>query len=95
MNLHEKKWSVDIIIDEHDSTTGETRTRAEARLRTKDATSLVGIGVARRNPRDADIPEIGDELAVARALADLAHRLIDTAATDLEAVTHERVHLDA
>lgn len=94
MELHEKKWSVDILIDEHESTTGEAQTRAEARLRTKDTTTLVGIGVARRNPRDTDVPEIGDELAVARALADLAHQLIDTTAADLEAVTHTRVHLD-
>jgi hypothetical protein len=46
------------------------------------------------NPADDDIPEIGDELATARALTDLGHRLLLTAATDIEAVTDERVRLD-
>jgi len=34
------------------------------------------------------VPEIGDELAASRALADLAHQLLDAAATDIEGVTH-------
>ncbi|GCE43636.1 MULTISPECIES: DUF1876 domain-containing protein [Rhodococcus] len=95
MSAHEKKWSVDIVIDEHDSEEGGSRTRAEARLRTQDTTSLVGVGMARRNPHDTEIPEIGDELATARALADLAHQLIETTVADLEAATRKTVHLDA
>lgn len=35
-----------------------------------------------RKHRDA--PEIGDELAVARALSDLGHQLLDAAAGDIE-----------
>ncbi|WP_238151591.1 dsRBD fold-containing protein [Kribbella sindirgiensis] len=31
--------------------------------------------------------------AVARALSDLAHGLLDTAASDIEAITHKHVHL--
>lgn len=77
-----KKWSVEIHIDEH-----ESRTRAEARLHTADKTHLVGVGLARLNPADRDIPEIGDELAAARALSDLAHQLLDAAANDIEGVT--------
>lgn len=50
-------------------------------------------GRARLNPADNDIPEIGDELAVARALTDLGHRLLLTAAADIGAVTGERVAL--
>lgn len=76
-----KKWSVELLIDEH-----EGRTRAEARLHTQDPTHLVGVGTARLNPADQDVPEIGDELAASRALADLAHRLLDTAANDIEGV---------
>lgn len=83
-----KRWSVDIVIDEH-----ENRTRARARLHNPDETGLVGVGLARLNPEDANVPEIGDELAVARALSDLAHRLLDATAEDIEAVTHQPAHL--
>jgi len=76
-----KKWSVEIHIDEH-----ESHTRAEARLHTADKTHLVGIGLARLNPADRDVPEIGDELAASRALSDLAHQLLDAAANDIEGV---------
>lgn len=83
-----KRWSVDLFIDEADG-----RTRAEARLHTNDKTHLVGIGRAKLNPADHDIPEIGDELAVARALSDLGHRLLVTAAMDIQAVSGEPVRL--
>jgi hypothetical protein len=86
----ERRWSVDIFIDEHED---ERTTRAEARLHTNDQTQLVGRGTARRNPKDTDIAEIGDELAVARALSNLAHELLDAAASDIEDITHEHVRL--
>ena len=74
-----KKWTIDIYIDEH-----ERQTRAEARLHTRDQTRLVGVGLARRNPVDPAVPEIGDELAVARALSELSHLLLDHAAREIE-----------
>lgn len=43
-----------------------------------------GWGRARRNPRDADIPRIGEEVAAGRALADLARQLLATAAEEIE-----------
>lgn len=82
------RWTVDILLNE---TEGETH--AEARLITRSSDELRGRGTARCNPADWDVPEIGAELAAARALSDLAHRLLDTAAGDIEAVTHERVRL--
>lgn len=39
-----------------------------------------GFGRARRNPADPDLPVVGEELAAARALSELAHRLLDAAA---------------
>jgi hypothetical protein len=87
-----KRWSVDIYIDEHDD---QRSTRAEARLQTGDRTHLIGRGLARRNPDDTEVPEIGDELAVARALADLAHQLLEAAAADVEHVTHRPARLQA
>lgn len=83
-----KTWHVDVMIGERDG-----QTHAEARLHTSDTDTLSGTGTARLNPEDRDVPEIGDELAVARALSDLAHRLLHAAAEDIEAVTHERVRL--
>jgi len=88
MTITTKRWSVDVFVDEQDGST-----YAEARLHTNDKTHLVGVGRARLNPADHDIPEIGDELAVARALSDLAHRLLIAAAADIEAITHEPVRL--
>lgn len=37
--------------------------------------SLAGIGRSRRNPTDPTMPQVGAELATARALYDLAHHL--------------------
>lgn len=76
-----KRWSVDIFIDEH-----ESMTYAEARLHTDDDTDLVGVGNARLNPADEEVPEIGDELAAARALTDLGHQLLLTARADIAAL---------
>jgi hypothetical protein len=81
-----KHWTIDIYLSEE-----ATVTNAEARLHTDDATDLRGHGIARKHPADSDVPEIGDELAAARALSDLAHQLLHAAADDIEAVTHERV----
>ena len=41
--------------------------------------SLVGRGRSRRNPSDPAVPQIGEELATARALHDLANHLTDDA----------------
>jgi Domain of unknown function (DUF1876) len=84
-----KRWSVEIQIDEHDA-----RTPALARLHNRDETGLVGVGLARLDPADRDVPEMGDELAVARALSDLGHQLLDAgAAGDIEHITHQPAHL--
>jgi len=83
-------WSVDIFIDERDG-----HTHAEARLHTDDSTHLTGLGTARLNPHDRDVPEIGNELAAARALSELAHHLLEAAADDIVGVTHEPAHLKA
>jgi hypothetical protein len=82
-----KLWHIEIVIDEHSE-----RTRAKARLTTPEAT-LVGLGLARLSPDDTNVPEIGDELAVSRALADLAHQLLEKSASDIEGITHLPAHL--
>ena len=82
-----KRWNVTIDIDEHDG-----RTRATARL-DAGATELTGVGLARLSPEDQDVPQIGDELAVARALSELAHQLLEATATDIERITHQWAHV--
>jgi hypothetical protein len=81
-------WSVAIHLDEHDGST-----RAVARLEA-GAKNLVGTGYARRNPSDRNVPEIGEELATARALHALADRLLGAAVGDIAAVTHESVTVE-
>ena len=85
-----RRWTVDIYLSEDANGPGAV-THAEARLHARDATDLRGRGHARRNPADADVPEIGDELAAARALSDLAHQLLRAAADGIKRVTHEPV----
>lgn len=81
-------WSVRIDIGEHDG-----HTRAVAHLHTRDTERLVGVGFARLAPTDRDVPEIGAEIAAARALADLSRRLLGAATEDVEQVTGEPSHL--
>jgi hypothetical protein len=80
-------WPVEISLHEEDR-----ETRAEARL-TKDGAGMVGRGLARRNPDDREVTQIGEEIAAARALSDLAHQLLSEAAGQIEGITHERAHL--
>ncbi|WIY00470.1 DUF1876 domain-containing protein [Amycolatopsis mongoliensis] len=87
--MQEKRWRVELIIDENDG-----RTRATARLHTADDTRISGVGTARLNPADRNVPEIGDELAASRALSDLAHNLLECAAGDIEELTQKSVRLD-
>ena len=80
-----KSWTVEIRISE-----GDWETAAEARLTTDQMQGLLGHGTARRNPVDSNVPAVGDELAAARALSDLSHRLVETAVQTIEGVTGER-----
>ena len=83
-----KRWTVDVLIGEAGG-----RTYVEANLRTDLGDRLTGRGEAHLHPQDRDVPEIGDELAVARALNDLGHRLLVTAAGDIQQVTNQDVTL--
>jgi hypothetical protein len=83
-----KQWRAEILIGEDDG-----RTFAEARLITGSPNDLVGKGRAKVAPGDLDVPEVGDEVAVARALRDLGNRLLATASADIGEFTHEDVHL--
>ena len=83
-----KNWRVDLYLFEQDAAT-----TAHAVLHTGAATELDSRGQAHRNPREIDVPEIGDEVAAARALRRLADRLLGAASADIEAVEGHEVHL--
>jgi Domain of unknown function (DUF1876) len=68
-------------------------TAAHAVLRTSSGTTLEGYGRARRNPEDMAVREIGEELAAARALRDVADRLLRATADDISDIEHHDVHL--
>ena len=87
---HTRTWTVDINLTEDES---ERVTRASAVLRSGVRIPLRGEGEARRRPVDKEVPEIGDELATARALADLAYKLLDVTAGDIEQFTHRPARL--
>lgn len=54
--------------------------RCEARATMRTSTGVfVGIGTARRNPKDPVVPMIGEEFAIARSLTDLAVQLEEAA----------------
>ncbi|WP_460933417.1 DUF1876 domain-containing protein [Phycicoccus ginsengisoli] len=79
-----RQWQVQLTLFEHGGTT-----HARAVLRGDSPTPVEAVGDSTRGPSDSDVPEIGEEVAVARALRRLADRLLDTAAGDIEAVTGE------
>jgi hypothetical protein len=83
-----RRWTVEVFVGEDDG-----QTYAEAALHDDIGNHILGTGRAKLNPADPDVPEIGDEIAVARALNDLGHRLLTTATADIQTVTHQRVTL--
>jgi len=71
-------WTVEITFNED-----EDKTRADAVL-IGSGDELQGWGRARRNPIDPDLPAVGEEIAAARALSDLAHHLLEQAGHRIE-----------
>jgi hypothetical protein len=78
---HTLEWNVRLHLFEDD----EGTTKAHLVLDT-GTTELTGHGTAHCHPADANVPEIGDELAAGRAMNDLARQLHKTAERDIEAV---------
>ncbi len=74
------------LSEDADSTRADVVARIGDRL-------FRGYGRARRNPSDPDMPRIGEELATARALADLSHQLVHAAADNIEAIEGHEVTL--
>ena len=83
MNANVTKWTVDIPLSEL-----EGHTHARASLITGVEPPLQATGDALLSKNDhVDVPEIGYELATARALRALGDLLMKTAEDDVEAVS--------
>lgn len=85
---HVKSWSVDVYLYE-----GGGSTSANAVLHSGVEPGLWAHGDAKLRPGEHDVPEIGDEVAVARALRGLADSLLSTAESDIGAIEGHRVQL--
>ena len=83
--------SADIDIALHFSE-DEDHTEARAVLSLRGAT-FTGWGRSRRNPTDPSVPMVGEELAAARALSDLAHKLLEGAAEGISEFSGRPAHL--
>ena len=89
-------WNITVhLFDADDIMRDGTITTARAVLATQSGTLLVGHGRARPNPQDLAVPEIGDELATARALRDLADQLLRATSDDIAEIEHHPVRLPA
>lgn len=77
--MHTTDWPIEVRLTEDGD-----RTIARVVLNTRD-NQLTAEGSAHRNPVDPSVPEIGDELAVGRALVALGHELVRAAAKDIGA----------
>ncbi len=83
-----KTWHVEVQVYEHGPDTS-----AKAVLHAGAEVPLEARGRSHRAPGDPDVPEIGDEVAVSRALRHLADALIGAAAGDLAEIEHREVTL--
>jgi hypothetical protein len=81
---HVRDWTVRVSIFE-----GEPDTSAEVELLSDSPTHLTAHGASHLSPRDRSVPAIGDEVAVARALHNLADQLLETASRDIASTTGE------
>jgi hypothetical protein len=87
---HVREWNVRVsIFESGDETSANVVLIADA------PDPLSARGTAHRSSHDVGVPEIGDEVAVARALRHLADKLMETAETDVSVMTGEEAHIKA
>jgi len=86
---HVRSWRVNLDLYET-----EDETNAHAVLVSEAPRHLDASGAAYRNPADQPVPEIGDEIAVARALRRLSDRLFELASADIAGIEGTPVDID-
>ncbi|MEU9985972.1 DUF1876 domain-containing protein [Streptomyces sp. NPDC048045] len=80
-------WHVELEFEEDD-----TRTRAVALVRLPDGTEVRAHGHASRHRIDANQPRVGEEIAGARALNELAMQLLTKAHGEIDADSGRTSH---
>ena len=85
--MPDQNWRVEISFTEDDD-----RTRADAVLELASH-RFHGFGQAKRAPHDPNVPVIGQDLAAARALSDVSHKLLEAAADRIESFEGHPVDL--
>ncbi|GHB71127.1 hypothetical protein GCM10010306_075990 [Streptomyces umbrinus] len=72
-------WHIELEFDEDDN-----RTRAAALVRLPDGSEVRAHGYASRHPSDSNQPRVGEEVAGARALNELAMKLLTKAHDEID-----------
>ncbi|MFJ3436051.1 DUF1876 domain-containing protein [Streptomyces cyaneofuscatus] len=72
-------WHVELAFEEDSH-----RTRAAALVRLSDGTEVCAHGYASRHPSDEDQQRVGEEIAGARALNELAMKLLTKAHDEID-----------
>ncbi|MDL2077596.1 DUF1876 domain-containing protein [Streptomyces sp. GXMU-J15] len=80
-------WHVDMEFSED-----ERHTRAAAMVRLPDGTEVRAQGHASRHQTDENQPRVGEEIAGARALNELAMQLLTKAHGEIDAVSGRTSH---
>lgn len=80
--MQARRWDVAIFVRGE----GDDR-HAESLLHTPDGTDLSGCGHALRQPHYPPVPDVGEQLAVARSLTALAQRLFQAAFDEIHGIT--------
>lgn len=80
-------WHVELEFQEDTQ-----HTRAAALVRLPDGSEVRGHGFASRHPADSDQPRVGEEVAGARALNELAMKLLTKAHDEIDEASGRTSH---
>ncbi len=86
-------WHVQLTVVESSGSTTAEATLVAGPAEHGDVGPLRGVGHARKDPGDQEVPVIGDEVAAGRALRRLADALLGQAEEDISARTGNRAHV--
>ncbi|WP_327325344.1 DUF1876 domain-containing protein [Streptomyces sp. NBC_01210] len=80
-------WHVEMEFSEEGD-----RTRSAAMVRLGDGTEIRGHGNAQRHPSDSEQLRVGEEIAGARALMDMASQLLQKAHMEIDEASGRKSH---
>ncbi|GAA1973172.1 hypothetical protein GCM10009718_06360 [Isoptericola halotolerans] len=88
-------WQVQVALVEAAGSTTAEAVLVAGPPEHSDVGALRAVGHARKDPDDAEVPVIGDEVAAGRALRRLADTLLGQAEADIAASTGQQGHVHA